>query len=126
MEENETVARYFVTIKVGDDYHKEGETYRIAEYELEDVKEHGIRLEVSKDRWKTHYHYYPVHISKKVYRLDLISSETVEGGDRENIVAGAKLLAITAMTTKLTIGRIIGHRRNPTVFLCNGIIIPFP
>ncbi len=83
MEENETITRYFVTIKVGDEYHKEGETYRIAEYELEDVKEHGIRLEVSKDRWKTFYHYYPVHISKKVYRLDLISSETVEGGDRE-------------------------------------------
>lgn len=83
MEENETITRYFATIKVGDEYHKEGEVHRIAEYELEGVKERGIRLEINSDRWRTVYHYYPVNIIKKVYRLDLIETATVEGGNRD-------------------------------------------
>lgn len=82
MEENDIIVRYFGIITVGDEHHKEGEIHRIYG-NLDDVKEHGIRLEINADRWRTFYHYYPVNIIKKVYRLDLIETETVEGGNRD-------------------------------------------
>ena len=50
---------------------------------LDDVKEHGLRLKVRENKWDTIYHFYPVYIKKKVYRLDLIEIESMPGGDRD-------------------------------------------
>lgn len=83
MEEYETITKYYAVVKEGDEHHKAGEVCPIAEYQLDDVKKRGIRLKVSEDRWRTCYHYYPVYITKKVYRLDLIEVETLEGGNRD-------------------------------------------
>lgn len=78
-----TIAKYFAVIIDGDEYHKVGEEHGIAAYALEEVKEHGIKIEVSKDRWRTYYHYYPVRIIKKEYSLNLIGTDTIEGGNRD-------------------------------------------
>lgn len=84
MEENEIIERYIATILVGDEYHAAGETHIIASYELENTKKCGLRLRVKEGRDRTIYHLYPVSITKKVYRLDLIETSTIEGGDRKN------------------------------------------
>ena len=82
MEEKQTLTKYYAVITDGDKYHKAGEEYLVPPGDLDRVKERGLKLEVWDDRFKTVYHLYPVAITKRVYRLDLIETDTVPGGDR--------------------------------------------
>ena len=84
MEENETITRYYAVITTGDEYHPEGERHLVSPPDIDRVKEQGLCLEILDDRYKTVYHMYPVAITKNIYRLDLIETETVQGGDRSS------------------------------------------
>lgn len=87
MKENDIIEMYFATILVGDKYHQEGEEIRISEFDLEGIKNKGLRLRIENKEFREDigvWHWYPVAISKKVYRLDLIEVQTLEGGDRSN------------------------------------------
>lgn len=84
--ENNTLVRYIATIIVGDKYHKKGEEFRVSEFDLENVKENGLRLEVYDEKFRddrTVYHFYPVSIRKMTYQLTLTEVDTIEGGDRK-------------------------------------------
>ena len=84
--EDNTLVRYIATIIVGDEYHKEGEEFRISEFDLENVKESGLRLEIYDEGFRddiTVYHFYPVSIRKMTYQLTLTEVDTIEGGDRK-------------------------------------------
>lgn len=82
MEENQTLTRYYAVITTGDEYHPEGERHLVSPVDIDRVKKQGLCLEVLNDCHKTVYHLYPVAITKNTYRLDLIETETVPGGDR--------------------------------------------
>lgn len=87
MNENDIIEMYFATILVGDEYHKEGETFKIDEAFVKEVQENGLRLRIENPNFRDDvsvWHWYPVSICKKVYRLDLIEVQTMEGGDRSD------------------------------------------
>ena len=87
MKENETMTVYVATILDGDKYHKAGEEFDVCKWQLDDVKENGLRLPIEDNEFRKDYHFYhwyPVSICKKTYRLDLIEMESIPGGDRKN------------------------------------------
>ena len=82
-----TIVRYEATISVGDQYHKAGEVYYLADWEVERVKKEGLSLEINGENLRkdlTIYHHYPVHLRRLTYATSLISVETLEGGDRSD------------------------------------------
>ena len=81
--EEKTLTRYIATILLGDKYHKEGEEHIVSEYNIDKIKGEGLRIIVKEDRYKTVWHLYPVSLKKCVYRLEPISEEPIEGGDRD-------------------------------------------
>lgn len=87
MKENDIIEMYIATIKVGDKYHPEGEEIRVSDFSLDEVLKNGLRLRCEDPEFRDDisvWHWYPVYITKKTYRLDLIGSETMVGGDRSN------------------------------------------
>ena len=87
MKENDIIEMYFATILVGDEYHQVGEEIRISEFDLEGIRNKGLRLRIEDPKFRDDigvWHWYPASIRKKVYRLDLIEVQTMEGGDRSD------------------------------------------
>jgi len=87
MKENDTIEMYFVKLLVGDEYHKEGEVFKIDKEYVKDIQARGLRLKIENPEFRDDvgvWHWYPVTIVKKTYRLDLIETQTVDGGDRSN------------------------------------------
>ena len=84
---NSVIEKYVATITEGDEYHQTGEEHEISSYQLNTVKEEGLRLKLDDKRFRTDYtfyHIYPVKIEKRVYQMTCTASEIIEGGDRSN------------------------------------------
>ena len=84
--ENNTIERYIATITVGDECHKVGEEHKLAPWDIDRTKEIGLKLQIDENVWgDKYYHLYPCTIRKETYRLELINTEDVPGGDRMNV-----------------------------------------
>lgn len=82
----ETITRYIATITKGDEYYKEGEEHRIAEYLVERTQRYGLELEVDKDNYGViYYRLYPCTIRRVVYKLEPIEITSLPGCDRKDI-----------------------------------------
>ena len=80
MESNtNTLTRYYATITVGDGFHQVGERHLVHQSDLDEIAKNGVRLRIGETDDVVTWHHYPCYVTKEVYRLDLISVETLAG-----------------------------------------------